>query len=599
MATTILGQAQRVKPIAQPVHGRVMDAGQRSGTRGAAQHQGGDGNNQHRGDRVGAQQVLHRRQQRPGLAVHRLGTGPDLIPLAAARDVERHQQRRPGGKAAQAFRDHLPARPVTEPARQVGINRVDADEGEIDQRRHPQAHVIEPDQHPQPVVGHQPQEQLQAPGAVVAGRLHELLHGSQRRAHGAVLVVPGRVRRQAQEGRDDRRHPQAPAQHPHRLGADLGQPGAAEGGADRPQAPLDQRRQQHQVQAEQGRGKRPLHHARQRLGIEQLHAARDQAKIGRSPLAEQRVNDELVAAAPGLRVVHRRVAGEAVQHHLPLAGVEIPGDQPAGDAAHGRLQQVHRRPLRTLPQPAADGGGVQQQARPGIDHRPTQRPGGKTHAIAAAGQAERKPQRHRQPRQDSARQVVRLPVGGGEPVGQRRAAVEGLDHGARQRKQHRAKQRAAQQRPAGDPARCRASAQGRAAVYQHHEPDAVDGALAGAAAPVVGRRLPGRAPALERVQQRAGDQKGLAPQAGLCQRGAGHHQRQLLPAGQAGGKRAAAKVGQVGRQRRPQRAAPQQGMQAPAARPALVHRQAQAQQRELAKQPQHQPVAQQPPCGCG
>ena len=87
----------------------------------------------------------------------------------------------------------------------------------IDQGRDPETHVVEPDQDAQPVVGEQAEEQGQAELAEVAGALGRVGADGDDRPHRAVLIVPGRVRRLAQERVDDRRHPQAPAQHAHAL----------------------------------------------------------------------------------------------------------------------------------------------------------------------------------------------------------------------------------------------------------------------------------------------------------------------------------------------------------------------------------------------
>ena len=60
------------------------------------------------------------------------------------------------------------------PARRPLVGDVAADEGQVDQGRDAQAHMIEPDQDTKPVVGKQAEEQLQAPGAELVRRERQL-----------------------------------------------------------------------------------------------------------------------------------------------------------------------------------------------------------------------------------------------------------------------------------------------------------------------------------------------------------------------------------------------------------------------------------------
>ena len=159
--------------------------------------------------------------------------------------------------------------------------------------------MVEPDQHPEPVVGEQAQEDLQAPGAERLGRERPALVARDDGAHGAVLVVPGRVRRHAQEGVDHRRHPQAPAQHADRLLDQAHDAVGAEQVADRAHAALQERGQQDEVDAEQRCRQRPVDHAGQRLVVEQPDAAFGRAEADRTPFAEQRVDDVVAGLARG------------------------------------------------------------------------------------------------------------------------------------------------------------------------------------------------------------------------------------------------------------------------------------------------------------
>ena len=78
-------------------------------------------------------------------------------------------------------------------ARGPAIQRIAADEGEIDQGRHAQAHVVDPDQHAQPVIGKQARKGQKTPQAEILLWQGDLRAGREERADRAILIVPGRI----------------------------------------------------------------------------------------------------------------------------------------------------------------------------------------------------------------------------------------------------------------------------------------------------------------------------------------------------------------------------------------------------------------------
>ncbi len=111
---------------------------------------------------ISDQHRMDRRRHWCSRVTQRLGAVPGVIPIGAARNVEWDQQRRPGRKAANAVRYDAGARSVAKITRRRLVGAIAADESEVDQGRDPQAHMIEPDQHTQPVVGEQTKEHGQA-----------------------------------------------------------------------------------------------------------------------------------------------------------------------------------------------------------------------------------------------------------------------------------------------------------------------------------------------------------------------------------------------------------------------------------------------------
>ena len=166
--------------------------------------------------RVGEAQRAHRLGHRAA-AGELLGPGPGEVPLGPARNIEGDEERRPGHEAADAVGDGAGAAVVADEPRRRLVGAVAAEERQVDEARDPEPHVVEPDQDAQPVVGEEPEEQDEAESPERLRRLGRVGADDDRRADRAVLIVPARIGRLAQERVDDRRHPQAPAQHAHAL----------------------------------------------------------------------------------------------------------------------------------------------------------------------------------------------------------------------------------------------------------------------------------------------------------------------------------------------------------------------------------------------
>ena len=224
--------------------------------------------------------------------------------------------------------------------------------------------MVEPDQHPEPVVGEQSQEDLEAPGAEVLRRQGPALQRRDAGAHRAVLIVPSGVRGHAQERVDDRRHPQAPAQDADRLLDQADHALGAEQHADRAGAALQKGSEEHQVDAEQGCRQRPVDHARQGLVVEQAHAALGGTETQRPVFAEQRVDDVI-----GCRAMDGRVGGELGGDRGDLGSVEVPGHGSGGDAAQERAQRIDPPDLQVLALPRPHGAQVADEIDAGIGQR--------------------------------------------------------------------------------------------------------------------------------------------------------------------------------------------------------------------------------------
>ncbi|KAF5030941.1 hypothetical protein DSECCO2_632930 [anaerobic digester metagenome] len=273
------------------------------------------------------------------------GAVPDMGPVRAHGQEEGDEQRGPRCEAAQGLGDAARAAGVPLEARHEFVQGVAADKGQVDQGGHAQAHVVEPDEDAHPIVGQEVQEGLDAPAPEGLGREDDALPDGGHGAEGAVLVVPGRVRGDAQQGVDDRRHPQAPAQDAHGLLGDGDDALAAGHEAHRRPTAGEEGRQEEEIDAEEWGGQGPVDDARHGLVEEQPRAAGLGAEIHGAPFAEQRVDDVVLRVLDVQGDVH----AEFVQHHSGLAGVHVPSDGPAHEAAQQCPVQVDAPALQTLP----------------------------------------------------------------------------------------------------------------------------------------------------------------------------------------------------------------------------------------------------------
>ena len=171
-------------------------------------------------------------------AGERLRPRPGLVPVRTAGDVKRNEQRRPGAETADAVRNGAGASVVADEPRGRLVDAVTAEKGQVDQGRDPEPHMVEPDQDAKPVIGEQAEKEGQTELPELAGALSRVGCDGDARPDCAVLIVPGRVRRLAQERVDDRRHPQAPAQDANALLDQALDPARADQRLDRPQASL-------------------------------------------------------------------------------------------------------------------------------------------------------------------------------------------------------------------------------------------------------------------------------------------------------------------------------------------------------------------------
>ena len=238
---------------------------------------------------------------------------------------------------------------VADESRRRLVGAVAAEKGQIDQGRDPQPHMVEPDEDSEPVIGEQAGEHGEAELPEVRRTLGRVRADGDARADRAVLIVPGRVRRLAQERVDDRRHPQAPAQHAHPLLHQAFDAGRTEQRLDRTQASLQRRVEQNVVDREQRRGERPVDDARHRLGPEQPDAARDLAEIDRAVFVEDRVGGEVAELAAVEPVVDVGIGPELVDHDMQLRRVEIPAERAGDQAAKQNAQRVKPPALQLFP----------------------------------------------------------------------------------------------------------------------------------------------------------------------------------------------------------------------------------------------------------
>ena len=209
--------------------------------------------------------------------------------------------------------------------------------------------MVEPDEDSEPVIGEKAGEHGEAELSEVRRTLRRVRADGDARADRAVLIVPGRIRRLAQERVDDRRHPQAPAQHAHPLLHQAFDACRAEKRLDRTQASLQRGIEQNVVDREQRRGERPVDDARHRLGPEQPDAARDLAEIYRAIFVEDRIGREVAELAAVEPVVDVGIGPELVDHDVQLGRVEIPAERAPDQAAKQNAQRVEPPAWQLLP----------------------------------------------------------------------------------------------------------------------------------------------------------------------------------------------------------------------------------------------------------
>ena len=328
----------------------------------------------------------------------------------------------------------------------------------------------------------------QAEGAKIDVGQADVGADRDQRAHRAVLIVPGRIGRLAQERIDDRRHPQAPAHHAHRLREQALRARCALS------RPLIGRRLRSisadsstKLTPNKRRGDRPVDHAGKRFGVEQPHAAGDFAKVDLAVFVEQRIDAEIAERAAGQPIVHIGIGPEFGDHDIDLRRVEIPAERAGDEAAEQNakrieppgLQLARARPRRCAPRRRRDRRRHRRARRRGTSHRNRapppaslrprgQRPGGAD------------------PDDDAPRIGARIAIVLAQAAEERRRAVGAADDRLDQRKGERASQRRQQQRVVSDEGDEGGLAQRTApAPAQEHEHAAVDGAFDEAGAPMV------------------------------------------------------------------------------------------------------------------
>ena len=337
-------------------------------------------------------------------------------------------------------------------------------------------------------------------------------------AHETVLIVPGRIARGLQEGVDDRRHPQAPAQHANGVLDEEIESLEARELAQRPQAALQQRGQEEEVDREQRRREHPLDHAGERLVVEDPHAAVAQPQIRAAPFREERTDDVGVHRPPVGAVVERDIGIELVDDHLDLTLIEIPGDRPGHEAAEQRAKGVDAPAAEML---AAIASQLQ-RVEGSVDAREGERADHAAEGEAIEGPRLRQSDGEGDPRpraRDEPAREIGLPlIGLLEAAEEGRGRVRALQDRASQREQRRAEKRAEDRRRRDDEPDQRLNGQEEPRRKQQaHEDEAVDEALLRAVLPVAEHDRRERRRADEKSRERLGDEIGLAPEARLRQ----------------------------------------------------------------------------------
>ena len=149
----------------KPWGGRTDPAARLRDRRECAGGENGDG------AAVGEGERPHGFRHGRAAASERLGSRPCLVPLRAARNVERDQQGRPGAEPPDSVGDRAgPAVVADEPGGRF-VRPVAAEKRQVDEGRDPEAHVIEPNEDAQPVIGEEAGEQREAEPAEVVRAL--------------------------------------------------------------------------------------------------------------------------------------------------------------------------------------------------------------------------------------------------------------------------------------------------------------------------------------------------------------------------------------------------------------------------------------------
>ena len=226
--------------------------------------------------------------------------------------------------------------------------------------------MIDPDEDAQPVVSHHLEKEVETPGTV-GGRFQKPgLHCGHDGADGSILIVPGGIRRHAQERVDDRRHPQTPAQHSQGLFHHADDAVAGEQPFQRSQAALQKRVEQDDVDAEERRRQRPVDNARERLVVEEAHRTGRSSQIDGAPLAEERVDDIVLHRHAGLGIEQRSILEKFCHKYLDLGGVHIPGESAAGASSQNRAQRVQPPGLQMAAVFSPDPQQIAEQVDSGV-----------------------------------------------------------------------------------------------------------------------------------------------------------------------------------------------------------------------------------------
>ena len=294
-------------------------------------------------------------QAATGCPLDGFGLRPRPVPILSPRNKKRNQQRRPSGEALDAFGNA--ARCGGGRADEAGeafIEPVHADETQVDERGHAQAHVIDPDQNAEEIISEHPHEHLQTPRLEARSVRRGIFENAENCVNRAVLIIPGRHGHLFEECENDRRHPQSPAQDLNRVFGQFGNALAGKHPPDRRGVALEQRGEERAVDGKQPRRHAPADHAFQRFVEEQFRAAGVSAELNVPPLAEQRI-----------KFIHRRfqpksvVKIELVQHDGNLRAVEIERERAADKRAQHAFHQIQAPRL----EPAAVPHAVNQIAQ--------------------------------------------------------------------------------------------------------------------------------------------------------------------------------------------------------------------------------------------